>query len=113
VSLRLRRETSSPEMAAFERLEAMTVENYWRSIARLFLPKATMNDKYKEIGASLAIIGSIVYAFHLFMDWTGIPPDLDGIAVKDLFGVVSVTLNLTSLISFPRGHWTSMDVWQL
>ena len=54
-----------------------------------------MNDKYKEIGAGLAVVGSIVYAFQLFMDWTGIPPDLEanfGIAVKDLFWVVSVIL---------------------
>jgi hypothetical protein len=58
----------------------------------IFSPKATMNDKYKEIGAGLAVVGSIVYAFHLFMDWTGIPSDLEanfGVAVKDLFWVVS------------------------
>lgn len=52
-------------------------------------------DKYKEIAAGLAVLGSIVYAFHLFMDWTGIPSDLEanfGLAVKDLFWVVSVVL---------------------
>jgi hypothetical protein len=62
-----------------------------------------MNDKYKEIGAGLAVVGSIVYAFHLFMDWTGIPPDLEanfGIAVKDLFWVVSVILLIVATTRF-------------
>jgi len=62
-----------------------------------------MNDKYKEIGAGLAVIGSIVYAFHLFMDWTGIPSDLGanfGIAVKDLFWVASVILLIAATARF-------------
>jgi hypothetical protein len=76
--------------------------NLWRCIARLS-PKATMNDKYKEIGGGLAVIGSIVYAFHLFMDWTGIPSDLEanfGVAVKDLFWVVSVIVLIVATARF-------------
>src|ERR1700730_2410921 len=51
-----------------------------------FSPKASMNDKYKEIGAGFAFIGTIVSAFLVFMDRTGISGDIAasyGVAIKD------------------------------
>ena len=77
--------------------------NLWRCIAQPFSPKATMNDKYKEIGAGLAVIGSIVSAFLLFMDRTGIPDDIAasyGVAIKDLVLSVSVVLLIIASARF-------------
>jgi hypothetical protein len=56
-----------------------------------------MNDKYKEIGAGLAFIGTIVSAFLVFMDRTGISGDIAasyGVAIKDLVLSVGVVLSI-------------------
>jgi hypothetical protein len=60
-----------------------------------FSPKATMNDKFKELVPIFALIGSIVSGFFWFLYGAGIPGEIAaryGDPIKDLFLVVCLVL---------------------